>query len=170
MQGRPYGSHERSGQGASNDWLTPKSILDALGPFDLDPCASEFCPSRVAPRFYTWRDNGLAQKWEGFVFCNPPYGPHAGKFLAKLAEHDRGIALVFARTETRAFNPALQRASCVLFIAGRLHFSRPNEHTPGNAGAPSMLLAYGDEARNRLMRCDILGVRMCAQNEEGDAA
>ena len=54
------GSHETPGQGATNDWLTPQEVIDALGPFDLDPCASEVDPNRVAPRYYTWRENGLA--------------------------------------------------------------------------------------------------------------
>ncbi len=27
---------------ATDTWLTPKFIIDALGPFDLDPCA---CPN-----------------------------------------------------------------------------------------------------------------------------
>ena len=156
------GSHERPGQGSSNDWLTPRWILDALGPFDLDVSASETDPTRCASRFFTWRSDGLAQTWNGFVWCNPPYGPHAGKFLLKLSEHSGGgIALVFARTETKAFNPALARASCVLFIAGRLAFERANDQRPTtNAGAPSMLLGYGAEAKRRLETCSIPGVRL----------
>ena len=156
------GAHERSGQGATNNWLTPRWIIDALGPFDLDPCASENDPLRCAPQGFTWRDNGLSQEWGGaFVFCNPPYGPHAGKWLARMAEHGNGIALVAARTETRPFNPALRSASCVLFVASRISFieAKTMQKKDGN-GAPSMLLAFGDEAARRLIASTIPGVRM----------
>jgi len=160
-KGAPAFTFERPGQGVTNDWLTPRWILDALGPFDLDPCASESEPTRCAPRYFTWRENGLSQDWGGaFVWTNPPYGPHVGKWLAKLAEHGHGIALVFARTETAAMNPLLRRASCVLFLAGRLIFESADARARGNAGAPSMLLGYGEEARRRLMACSIPGVRM----------
>jgi len=155
-------AHERPGQGATNDWLTPRWIVDALGPFDLDVAASDSDPFRCAPRGFTWEVDGLGQRWgDCFVWCNPPYGPHAGRFVTRLAEHGNGIALVFARTETRTFSPALARASAVLFIAGRLRFERADGGPAGsNAGAPSMLLGFGDEARARLLRCSIPGVRM----------
>ena len=161
------GSHERPGQGATNDWLTPRWLLDALGPFDLDPCASESNPLHASLGFaqhftaYTWREDGLSKPWSGFVWCNPPYGPHAGKWLTRLAEHGNGIALVFARTETKTFNPALLRADATLFIAGRLVFETPNQtRAKGNAGAPSMLLAFGQEAEKRLRRSQIPGALM----------
>jgi hypothetical protein len=32
--------HEQPYKGETNDWLTPRYILDALGKFDLDPCAA----------------------------------------------------------------------------------------------------------------------------------
>jgi hypothetical protein len=33
-------SYYQGGQGLTQVWLTPKWILDPLGPFDLDPCAN----------------------------------------------------------------------------------------------------------------------------------
>jgi hypothetical protein len=154
------GAHEAPGQGATNDWLTPQWVLDALGPFDLDPCASEAHPLRCAPRSFTWRDNGLVEPWgDAFVFCNPPYGPHVGKWLAKMVDHQHGIALVFARTDTTAMQAALKACDAVLFVAGRLHFVRPHdlEEARGNSGAPSMLLAFGAEAVRRLGASGIAG-------------
>ncbi|MDR0672754.1 MAG: phage N-6-adenine-methyltransferase [Zoogloeaceae bacterium] len=64
---------ETGGRGvpATHDWLTPPEILDALGEFDLDPCASEFQPWRTAKKQFTIRDNGLTREWEGRVWCNP---------------------------------------------------------------------------------------------------
>ncbi len=34
---------------------------------------------------------------------NPPYGEQTERWLAKLAKHGNGIALVYARTETKMF-------------------------------------------------------------------
>ncbi len=66
------------------EYLTPKHVIDAIGPFDLDPCASVVrpCASVVRPwptaaKHYTKYDDGLAQSWEGFVWLNPPFGKAA---------------------------------------------------------------------------------------------
>lgn len=67
----------------THDWLTPPEILHALGGFDLDPCASEHQPWRTAARQLTIRDDGLKQKWSGRVWCNPPYGPFAARWLER---------------------------------------------------------------------------------------
>lgn len=128
----------------THDWLTPPEILQALGPFDLDPCASTFQPWRTAATQFTIVDDGLARDWFGRVWCNPPYGPHAEKFLRRMAEHGNGVAFIFARTETRAFQKwCWQRASGMLFLAGRVKFRLPNGGQSGPAGAPSVLVAYG---------------------------
>lgn len=152
-------SHERPNEGATNEWLTPPEIVRALGPFDLDPCAPVNRPWDTAAKHYTFEDNGLAQPWEGRVWLNPPYGPWAAKFLAKLAKHGNGIALTFARTETRSFFAHVwPHATALLFIAGRLFFYRPDgTRAPMNAGAPSVLIAYGRENADRLRTAGIRG-------------
>jgi hypothetical protein len=48
------------GRGETVDWLTPPSILKALGKFDLDPCASLHQPAKTAARQFTILDDGLA--------------------------------------------------------------------------------------------------------------
>lgn len=110
----------------THDWLTPPEILQALGPFDLDPCASEHQPWRTAAKQYTIHDNGLALPWEGRVWCNPPYGPHAENFLARAADHGNGVVLIFARTDTKAFQRyCFSEAHAMLFMAGRIKFRLP---------------------------------------------
>jgi hypothetical protein len=79
-----------------------------------------------------------------------------------MREHGNGIALVFARTETKAVNPALYDADVSLFLKGRLVFVKPDGTTAGNAGAPSVLFGYGAEAERRLQSCALKGVRMFA--------
>lgn len=59
------------------EYLTPKYILDAIGPFDLDPCASIVRPWPTATKHYTRFDDGLMQPWDGLVWLNPPFGRSA---------------------------------------------------------------------------------------------
>lgn len=142
-----------------DEWLTPPHILDALGAFDLDPCSPIDRPWPTAAHHYTVADDGLAQPWRGRVWCNPPYGLEADKWLDKLAKHGRGVALIFARTETRSWvQQVWGKASAVLFIYGRLHFHHVNgERAAANSGAPSALVAYGDADAEVLRECGIAG-------------
>lgn len=145
-------SHQRPNRGESDVWLTPPDIIEALGPFDLDPCAAVGQPWPTASVQYTVDDDGLALPWHGFVWCNPPFGPDAGTWLARLADHGNGIGLCPARTETRWFVAQVwQRASGLLFLHGRPHFHHP-DGTRGraNSGAPICLIGYGHEAVRRL--------------------
>ncbi len=94
------GGHARGYEGRTVEWYTPPGIFEALGlKFDLDPCAPACgLPWIPAARFYSLPDDGLVKPWEGRVWVNPPYGPHAAKWMRRLAAHGDGIALVFART------------------------------------------------------------------------
>jgi hypothetical protein len=143
----------------SDTWLTPPEIISDLGPFDLDPCAPIVRPWETAKRSYTVEDNGLLQEWSGFVWCNPPYGTQTGIWLDRLALHGNGIALIFARTETTMFfNSVWNKATSLLFIKGRLFFYYIDGiRAKANSGAPSVLVAYGKEADERLLRSEIEG-------------
>lgn len=139
-------------------WLTPPHILEALGEFDLDPCSSLDRPWDTAKNHYTVDDDGLIQPWFGRVWCNPPYGPKMGPFLEKLAAHDNGIALIFARTETRAFFDFVwDKADALLFLKGRLRFHKPDGSLGGTAGSPSVLIAYGQDNVKTLEECGLEG-------------
>lgn len=155
------GSHQ-SARMETDVWLTPPSIVEALGPFDLDPCSPLNRPWDTAAQHYTIEDDGLAHDWAGRVWMNPPYGKQAATWLQRLALHGDGIALIFARTETRMFfDWVWPYASALLFIEGRLHFHRPDgTRAKANSGAPSVLVAYGWEAGQRLMLSDIPGARV----------
>lgn len=152
------GSHERAVAGATDEWLTPPWLLDRLGDFDLDPCASIDRPWDTASIHYDRRDNGLVKPWGGRVWCNPPYSA-AYRWLARLAHHGDGIGLVFARTETAGFfDTVWHKASALLFLRGRLTFHYPDGRAgAGNAGAPSVLVAYGYRNRDVLLGLADLG-------------
>ena len=152
--------HTRREQ-TTDSWITPKSFIDRLGPFDLDPCASTPQPWPCAARSYTEVENGLFLPWDGLVWCNPPYGAALGDWLERMALHKNGIAFVFARTDTRAFfRWVWPFASAMLFVRGRVTFHRPDGSLPKlghNSGGPSVLIAYGPEAAERLKRERNLG-------------
>lgn len=127
------GGHTRPIRGQSDDWITPRHVLAALGRFDLDPCQSLTQPWPCAERGYTVVDDGLVKQWKTKwrVFCNPPYGDAAGPFMQRLAAHRNGIGLLFGRTETEMFRQHIWReADAVLFLAGRLHFHYPDPQNP----------------------------------------
>lgn len=132
---------------ATHTWLTPPEIISKLGEFDLDPCAAPSPrPWDTAINHISLPDDGLTAEWHGRVWCNPPFGNHATLWLERMAEHGNGIALVFARTETRMFQEHVwPHAHAVLFVAGRPHFHLPDgARAKGNSGGPICLIAYGN--------------------------
>jgi hypothetical protein len=142
-----------------DEWLTPPYIIKALGEFDLDPCSPIVKPWNTAKHHYTINDDGLERPWTGRVWCNPPYGLEATKWLAKLAEHKSGTALIFARTETRMFfSEVWSKANAVLFLKGRIHFHHVcGTRAKANSGAPSVLIAYGEHDVEMLRICRLPG-------------
>ena len=142
-----------------DEWLTPKYITDTLGPFDLDPCSpGTRRPWDTAMYHLDEADNGLAAPWFGTVWCNPPYGRETFKWLAKLADHNNGIALVFARTETVGFfEQVWERADAVFFFKGRLKFWYVDGTEADTANAPSCLIAYGKSNVEKLRNSGFAG-------------
>lgn len=156
---RAMGSHH-SARAQTTTWLTPPEIIEALGPFDLDPCAAPSPrPWPTAREHIELPRDGLAEPWHGRVWLNPPYSNAAWTWLSKLADHGDGIGLVFARTETAGFVAQVwERATAVLFLHGRIHFHYPDGvRASANSGAPSVLVAYGREAAERLQSCTLAG-------------
>ena len=151
-------THEQTYRGKTDDWLTPKYIIDELtqepfGAFDLDPCTPKYMPWETAKKRYSTDDDGLFHKWEGRVWLNPPYGPQTGEWLNRLCVHGNGIALIFARTETKMFFKYVWNgASSLLFLQGRLSFCYPDGNQAPPATAPSVLIAYGQD--NNQCLCD----------------
>lgn len=148
------GIHTKPVRGATNDWLTPPEIIAALGRFDLDPCAHPQQFYQTATKMIAPPSDGLAAKWKGRVWLNPPYGSDIVRWMSRLAEHGNGISLTPARTEVESwFWPSIwEKADAVLFLRGRLYFHRPNGETAGNAGHGSVLAAYGKRNVNALLQ------------------
>lgn len=143
-----------------DEWLTPPSIIKALGEFDLDPCSPDPAvrPWETAKTHYSKADNGLEKPWEGRVWCNPPYGKETFVWLMKLADHGSGTALIFARTETRGFHREIwDRAKAIFFFQGRLCFYKVTGERGGTANAPSCLVAYSEYDAEKLKESGLVG-------------
>lgn len=86
-------------------WATPKDFFDRLDAefgFTLDACALP--ENAKCKTYYTPEQDGLAQPWEGIVWCNPPYGRQIGQWVKKA--HDtatRGGARRYATTSSHRY-------------------------------------------------------------------
>jgi hypothetical protein len=167
MENKGIGGHQKGHRGRAESWLTPLPLIRSIGEFDLDPCGSwvegDLWRERhlwpTAKKIIVPPEDGLTADWVGHVWLNPPYGPETHKWLQRMAEHNNGVALIFARTETKQFfDWVWPHARAMLFLQGRITFYTP-DGVPSkyNAGAPSVLVAYGEWAEMRLFHADIRG-------------
>lgn len=165
QQGRltGMGGHQSANM-LKDEWLTPPEVIAALGgpeSFDLDPCAPINRPWPMARQHYTVLDNGLLKPWHGRVWFNPPYGgPNVvGPWMRRMVDHGHGTTLIFARTETSLFFETVwRRATAILFLEGRLYFHHVDgTKAAANAGAPSVLVAYGNNDADILKASGIAG-------------
>lgn len=131
---------------ATNEWATPQNFFDKLNDefnFTLDPCATP--ENAKCKKFYTIKEDGLEQDWQGeAVFCNPPYGRAVKNWVKKC--HDEGqkpnttvVMLIPARTDTTYFHEYIyHKAKEIRFIKGRLKFGGCNNAAP----FPSMVVVF----------------------------
>jgi DNA N-6-adenine-methyltransferase (Dam) len=152
--------------GNTNDWLTPPALLERLGTFDLDPCGCPGMPWRTATTTYFLPEHdGLTESWSGRVWCNPPYGGKVGEWAKRMAEHQNGIMLIFARTDTKAWQrDVFPMADATLFLDGRVRFYLPSGEQGKSGTAPSALLAYGQSNVDGLRNAGIAGA-LCPKAE-----
>ncbi|MCK6611609.1 MAG: phage N-6-adenine-methyltransferase [Bacteroidia bacterium] len=140
------------------EWLTPPNLVKLLGDFDLDPCSPVNPPFTHAKANYTLNENGLEKEWFGRVYMNPPYGKGMDQWLEKLKKHGNGIALIFARTETKTFfSHVWNDADALLFVKGRIKFFNLEGKQVGTPGSPSVFIAYGEQNVEALRNCGIEG-------------
>ena len=151
---------QKNKQVSSDEWYTPRWIIDKLGPFDLDPCAAVNPLYRTASLTYNKEQDGLKQPWpsDAVIWLNPPYSRKLLKaFVEKLAEHNNGIAILVNRQDNLLFqNVIFPKAKSMIFMRNRVSFLRPD----GSVGCPffgSCLVAFGEECDRRLKLSGIEG-------------
>ena len=105
------------------------------------------------------------QKLQAHVKKHPDPTPQ-GNPKGKLAEHGNGVALVFTRCCTPWWQAAV-RSSAVCFVEGRVEFipGNPDFRRRSRSGAPSCLLAFGEDCAAGLARAG-LGVCMHAVDDQ----
>jgi phage N-6-adenine-methyltransferase len=129
---------------ATDEWETPQALFNELswiyGGFTLDPCATR--QNAKCARFFTRADDGLARRWDGKVYLNPPYGREIGRWVRKAFEESlRGalvVCLLPARTDTRWWQDYARRGH-VCFLRGRLKFGQAKNAAP----FPSAIVTFG---------------------------
>lgn len=117
-----------------DDLTTPGHVLDRivqyLGPIDLDPCSNEWSivPARRALSIDRGED-GLAARWAGLTYENPPYGPgHLPRWSAKAALEVTSsptlelVTLVPCSPDTTWFRQRVDISSARVDLDKRLRF------------------------------------------------
>ena len=150
-------------QSKDQTWTTPKwlykQICESLGidNFDTDPATNENNPLGCKT-YYTERENGLENDWNGKCWINPPFGYcyHKGKRTHNIGlwikeawertqtDKDPDVTLVVmlipARTDTKSFHHYIykQKNVDIEFLEGRIKFGIGNNPAP----FPSMLVYF----------------------------
>lgn len=116
-------------------WETPQDFFDRLNEefcFSLDVCALP--ENSKCPNYYTPKQDGLSQKWQGVCWCNPPYGRQVGKWVEKASESAEEGAIVVmllpARTDTQWFHRYIYGKAEIRFVPGRLKFGTAKYNAP----------------------------------------
>lgn len=141
----------------TNDWQTPPAYIRALGPFDLDPCASEVqhFPTAAVMIRQSIMGSGLMHDWAPYptVYLNPPYDRfEIPKWMTKLADHGNGMALIYARTCTNWFHDQVfGRAHALYFVRQRIRFVRAaTGDMKTTSTAPAVIVCYGKTMAQRI--------------------
>ena len=165
-------SHE-SQAALSIEWYTPKWIFDEIGiEFDIDVCAPAGGVEWIPSKSHFHQGNcGLQNHWHGTVWCNPPYGKQTPAWLEKMAAHNDGMALVFARTDCAWFHSYVTTAGAILFMKGRVKFVDALGVSGGSgAGSGSMLVAWGNKCVSALEQMERKGFGFISKGTAAKAA
>lgn len=108
------------------DYATPLDIFDPLNKefgFTLDVAAS--IDNAKCKKFFSKENNGLAQKWEGVCWMNPPFGKEMKQWVKKAFEEWKTgvtvVCLLPARTNTAWWHDWVMKGE-VRFIRGEVKF------------------------------------------------
>ena len=134
-----------------DDWETPQSYFDEINQefnFTLDAASSQGGGNAKLPNFWSVDDDSLSQKWEGRVFCNPPYGRELRRWVEKAYLESQKdycelvVLLIPARTDTSYWHDFIfNKADDIRFLRGRLKFEVSGKSRDA-APFPSALVVF----------------------------
>lgn len=139
---------------SDDEWYTPGWLFDALGlRFDIDVCAPTDRTHCAVPaeRFFTEADDGLAQDWDGLVWCNPPYS-NPTPWGLRMIEHGEGLLLSHVPINGLWCLQVWRRCTVLCLLQG-MEFVRPS----GQIQRPAywlQLAAFGPVAAEALERLE----------------
>lgn len=141
-----------------DEWSTPQWLFDALNAefgFTLDPCAT--AANAKCERFFTGKEDGLAQNWgRHVVFMNPPYGRAIARWMRKAYESVQWgatvVCLIPARTDTRWWHEYAMKGR-IRFLRGRLKFGNARHGAP----FPSAIVVFRTRSSVKKNHCPRLG-------------
>lgn len=136
-----------------NDSLrTPAWVYEALGPFDLDPCAGE--STRIGVENYRLEDgnDGLKLPWFGFVWCNPPFSQKE-IWAEKMIQHGNGILILPERGSAPWCGPLKEHTGFHFVMGKKINFEGGS--SSNNLG--SILFPFGPEAIERIKNSNLPG-------------
>lgn len=137
---------------SENTWFTPKTFIEALGPFDLDPCTVSTRPFDTASTHYCsdHGQDGLELPWSGDVWLNPPYGKEILPFVYKFIQHKKGCMLIFSRTGAPYFQGVIKAQASVFLLRKRVAFIDKTGAKRSNAGADSCIVFFDNKYAQRI--------------------
>jgi hypothetical protein len=136
-----------------NDILqTPQYIIDALGPFDLDPCAGALTNIGATNWWDGRSDNGLTKEWFGTVYCNPPFSQKQ-QWAERMIQHGDGILILPERGSAPWFGPLAEAAGGYFVMGKKINFiGGPSSNNLG-----SVLFPFGQKAFEKIRVSNLPG-------------
>lgn len=136
------------------DWETPIDFFNKLNEvfeFEIDVAASD--DNAKCEKHFTEATNGLAQKWNGTCWMNPPYGREQIKWIEKAYNESltgaTTVCLIPARPDTKVWQDVIfKKAIAICFVKGRLKFGGSKESAP----FPSAVVVFSKEMDRKQLK------------------
>lgn len=153
-------AHHEQATGSSDEWYTPPYIFEALAvEFDLDAASPDNKLPWIPARRHI-SSNSLSIEWDGFVWCNPPFGGRNGiaPWLDKFMAHGNGVCLTPDRTSAPWWQDAARKSDAVLFVAPKVRFLRSDGRPNKSPSTGTTLMARGGMGVVALMNAEANGL------------
>ena len=141
-------------QTTTDDYYTPSWVFERMAiSFDLDVSSPPGgIPWIPAERYFTKEDDGLAQKWAGRVWMNPPYS-ESTNWVRKFMAHRNGVCLMpWAKS---AWTIRLWSEADAVAVPFQW-FAFVGGPSGGSISSPVFFAAYGEECVDAIGRLGVV--------------